>query len=677
MMSIYKFLKDKRVFFNISFVVILLTLIIPNSGKFRYEYQRGRPWLYETLVAPVDFPVLKSNYELRSERKDILSSAIPFYRYKESSAKEQIVSFISNYESEDDQSDLISDAGKIIDYLYSKGVADLMQDSSFSTEVLYIIKDGESTLFPKSTVFLKEDAKSYLYNNLSERYPDSRELIDKVPSDAFIANLFYDDVATQSSLRERLESISPTKGVIYTGQLIVTEGEIISADTEQLLDSFKSEYEMSMGFSGNLILLKSGHLLIASITLLIFLIIIYYLKRDILLKPNKLNFILLQFLITALVTVMVMKSGQHYLYIVPYSVIALYLISFFPARIVLPIFSITLMPLIFIAHSGYELYFMNLVAGASIVYTFQFWDRGWRQFINSLFIFTALTLSYISFRLIEDGTVMTIDSRNIVFFGWNSILVIAAYPFLYIFEKVFSLLSNSRLRDLSDATTPLLTLLAEKAPGTFHHSLQVANLAESAAREIGAFALLARVGALYHDIGKMSNPAFYIENLPAGESNIHLGLPPEESAGIIIRHVDEGINIAKRERLPDAVTTFIKSHHGKSQTTYFYNQYINSGGGPSDKDLFTYKGELPVSREEVIVMMADAVEASSRSLKDYSRESISALVEKMVDERISEKQLINSEISLREINIIKEVFKNKLRQVYHSRLTYPERKIKL
>ncbi|MDP3451538.1 MAG: HDIG domain-containing protein [Bacteroidales bacterium] len=674
MMSLYRFLKDKRVFLNISLVVILLTLIIPNSGKFRYEYQKGRPWLYETLVAPVDFPVLKSNSELRSERKDILSSVIPFYRYKEGKTDEQINSILAELPVEEDFKGSVLYIGKLLDYLYTKGVVDSKPDSSYTSEVLYIVKDGLPALYPVSALFSIEEARSYLLKQLYQREPQwSNQITDLLPS-LITPNLFYDDIATQSFLKEQLANISPTKGVIYTGQLIVTEGEIISADTEQLLDSFKAEYEMSMGFSGSFLLLKLGHLAISTITLLIFLIMIYYLKQEILRKTNKLNFILLQFLITALVTVLVMNSGQQYLYIVPYCVIALYLVSFFPYQVVIPIYSIILIPVIFIAHSGYELYFMNLLAGSSIVYTFQFWDRGWRQFVNSIFVFIALSLTYLSFRLIEDGTLYTIESRNFIYFGWNSLLVIAAYPFLYIFEKVFGLLSNSRLRDLSDATTPLLTSLAEKAPGTFHHSLQVANLSESAAREIGAFALLARVGALYHDIGKMSNPAFYIENLPAGESNLHTGLSPEESSGIIMQHVDEGLNIARRERLPALITSFILSHHGKSQTTYFYNQYINSGGDPSAKELFTYKGELPVSREEVIVMMADAVEASSRSLKDYSRESISALVEKMVDDRISEKQLVNSEISLKEINIIKEVFKNKLRQVYHSRLTYPDRK---
>ena len=281
---------------------------------------------------------------------------------------------------------------------------------------------------------------------------------------------------------------------------------------------------------------------------------------------------------------------------------------------------------------------------------------------------------YSSLRLLEEGALVFNDGRVFLYFAWNSLLVIAAYPFLFLFEKIFGLVSSSRLRDLSDATSPLLTRLAVEAPGTFHHSLQVASLAEGAAREIGANLLLTRVGALYHDIGKLSNPSFFIENIPAGEVNAHKNLTPEESASVILRHVDEGFAIAKKMKIPAVVSDFILTHHGKSQTVYFYNQYVNQGGDPSMIDKFTYKGSLPLSKEQVIVMMADAVEAASRTLANHTKENISRLVDKMIDDRINENQLAEADVTIKEINTIREVMKRKLSQSYHARIVYPDRK---
>lgn len=674
-MQMFDIIKKRRDIFNIILVTVLIALIIPGKGKFRYQYQKGRPWLYESLIAPIDFPVLKNVKELRTEREAIASSVVPYFKFKSGVEEEQIKNIRSSIPVSGEDTLITDFIFQSVKYVYSKGVMEEMPDTTYNKGIIAIVKEEKTTLHPARNLYTTKSALEFIKSVFDSRFPGAIEISNKLVSSLNLQpNLIFDNSLTQLVLKDQIANISPTKGKIYTGQLIITNGETVTAESEQLLDSYKAEYEASMGFTGNKFLLKLGQLLVVISIMLLFILVIKYLDRELIYSVNKLNFLLVQFILVSLSTAFVLNSGFSYLNIIPYGVIALYLTSFFKSKIVLPLYTIFLMPVIFMTTDGFEIFFLNLIAGAAIFFSFNYFDRGWRQFVNSLIAFLALSITYISLRMIEDGTFQSLDSDMFIYFAWNSVLIIAAYPLLYLFEKIFGLVSNSRLRDYSDVTSKLLTSLAEKAPGTFHHSLQVANLSESAAREIGAYALLARVGALYHDIGKMSNPSFFIENLPFGETNQHNDLLPEESAGIIIRHVEEGAKIAAGEKIPTIISDFIITHHGCSRTGYFYNQYLNNGGDPANEHLFTYKGELPKTKEQVIVMLADAVEASSRTLKDYSKESISSLVDKMVDERIREKQLENSDISLNEINRIKMVFKQKLGQVYHSRVKYPGRK---
>ncbi len=671
----FEIIKKRRDILNIILVTVLIALIIPGKGKFRYQYQKGRPWLYESLIAPIDFPVLKNVKELRTEREAIASSVVPYFKFKSGVEEEQIKNIRSSIPVSGEDTLITDFIFQSVKYVYSKGVMEEMPDTTYNKGIIAIVKEEKTTLHPARNLYTTKSALEFIKSVFDSRFPGAIEISNKLVSSLNLQpNLIFDNSLTQLVLKDQIANISPTKGKIYTGQLIITNGETVTAESEQLLDSYKAEYEASMGFTGNKFLLKLGQLLVVISIMLLFILVIKYLDRELIYSVNKLNFLLVQFILVSLSTAFVLNSGFSYLNIIPYGVIALYLTSFFKSKIVLPLYTIFLMPVIFMTTDGFEIFFLNLIAGAAIFFSFNYFDRGWRQFVNSLIAFLALSITYISLRMIEDGTFQSLDSDMFIYFAWNSVLIIAAYPLLYLFEKIFGLVSNSRLRDYSDVTSKLLTSLAEKAPGTFHHSLQVANLSESAAREIGAYALLARVGALYHDIGKMSNPSFFIENLPFGETNQHNDLLPEESAGIIIRHVEEGAKIAAGEKIPTIISDFIITHHGCSRTGYFYNQYLNNGGDPANEHLFTYKGELPKTKEQVIVMLADAVEASSRTLKDYSKESISSLVDKMVDERIREKQLENSDISLNEINRIKMVFKQKLGQVYHSRVKYPGRK---
>lgn len=302
--------------------------------------------------------------------------------------------------------------------------------------------------------------------------------------------------------------------------------------------------------------------------------------------------------------------------------------------------------------------------------SFYYLNLGWAQFVNSFFIVLVMLVIYSAFRMVKEETIFTKENMTILYLVLNGLFVIACYPFVYLFEGLFSFVSDSKLKDLSDTNKELLQEFANKAPGSFQHSLLVANLADAAIREIGGNVNLVRVGALYHDIGKINNPQCFIENKAPG-IEYHEHLTPVESAREIIKHVEDGVAIAKKYKLPEVVIDFIRTHHAKSQTLYFYNSYLNSGGDPSKIDAFTYPGPLPTTKEQVVVLMADAVEASSRTLKDYSEKSISDLVNNIISARLSDSQLIDADISIKEINVAKRVFIEYLKQVYHERISYP------
>ena len=361
------------------------------------------------------------------------------------------------------------------------------------------------------------------------------------------------------------------------------------------------------------------------------------------------------------------------MYMVPYAVFALYMEAFFRNRLVFPIYMILLLPLLMISENGVELYILNAVSGGLALVSFSFLYKGWLQFLNSLIIFVGMFVIHMAFRLLGGGALASGDYTLLAMIFANAFLVVAAYPLVFLLEKIFSLVSVATLKDLSDTNNRLLQELARKAPGTFQHSLQVANLAERAVHAIRGNSRLVKVGAMYHDIGKINNPQCFIENQAPGVE-YHKGLSPQESAKEIIKHVADGVEIAKKHNLPQVVINFISSHHGRSQTAYFYTQYCNNGGDPSNTEDFTYQGTLPTAKEQVVVMMADAVEAASRTLKDYSAESISKLVDGITSQRISDSQLAMADISIKEINVVKAVFKKHLQEIYHARIAYPPKK---
>lgn len=676
-----KILTSKAVCLGLVIAFAIMMFIFPNEGKFKYDYQRGRAWLYETLIAPMDFPLLKTQAELTSERDMVASKVIPYYTYDESVVNRVLhrLSMIAVRNSLKDS--VLSVINEDIKQIYQKGVMPVRSmaenDTSVAaggTNLIFLQRPDSNSELLESYVYDQSKAYRYIESSLRAVFPDMNadSLLQRLYIGSIIEpNLFYDKVTTDRLHKDAVDFISPTKGMIYTGQLIVSNGEIVTAEIEQILDSYKAEYLSSMGYSGSRWELVLAHALFLLAIFMALYIAVYLIDMSLFERLNELYFILFLIVFSFAVTSVVHNVSSVYMFFIPYSVFALYMMAFFRSKIIFPIYTLMLLPLLIIDENGLKLFWLNLFAGWIAIVSFKFLNRGWLQFMNALMIYIAMVAVEVAFRLIESEGIDGFDITAL-YLLLNALLIVAAYPLVYLLEKIFMLVSISTLRDLSDTNNPLLQELAKKAPGTFQHSLQVANMAERAVAAINGNATLVKVGALYHDVGKLNNPQCFVENEAPG-IHYHASLSPMESAQLIIKHVPDGAELARKYHLPQMVIDFITSHHGQSQTLYFYNRYCNNGGDSSQKDKFTYKGTLPTTKEQVVVMMADAVEAASRSLKDYSKESISDLVDNILSQRISDSQLALADISIKEINIIKDVFKKHLGEIYHARIAYPKK----
>lgn len=665
-----------KVYAPLIVLFLLLVFMMPRSPKFNYDYRKGSPWLYETLIAQFDFPVLKTDQQILREREEAGMTVIPYYRHNP-----RAVSKAEKTLSSIDFGTYVSakrDVADVLSFLYGKGVLSqpvIQGEDSGSDGVIYVQKDRRAIKVPVTEVFTLEDANGILREAVVKSCPGCNidSLYAATGLDMLIApDLLFDQQTTDLVHDEAVDYISTTQGIVRAGQTIVSNGEIVTAEIEQLLNSYKAEYDASVGYSGPKALQWVGNILIAFALVLVLFLSIYYSNYTIFSQYNKYLYLLLIFSIAAIASSVVARTDGSLFYLVPFTLIALYLLAFFKTRMVFAVYVISLLPMLIFASNGMELFVIYLVAGVVCILVFGFFNKGWLQFVTALIVFVVMAIVWGAFRCI-DGTEGLGDYHTLWYMFLGSMLSVAGYPLIYLFEKIFKLVSNSKLVDLSDTSNPLLRELADKTPGTFQHSLQVMNLADAAARSIDANVLLVRAGALYHDIGKINNPQCFTENESPGV-RYHAGLTPKESAQEIIRHVSDGLAIAEKHGLPEVIRDFIRTHHGTTCTGYFYNQYLNAGGDPDDVKDFFYDGVKPTTKEQVILMLCDAVEAASRSLKDYSAESISALVDRIVDGKSSEGQLSDSDISLRELNTVKEVMKSYLQQMYHSRISYPKRK---
>ena len=669
-----------RVLIPLVVLFVILTLMFPRTAKFSYDYRKGSPWSHETLIAQFDFPILKTEEQLREERSRNKAVVVPYYRYRQD--------IVDNCRKAAEGIDmggysylrpLVLSA---MDGIYSNGVvADegvrLDNNADPSAAVLYVQKDKRAGKRPVSEVFKESEAKNRLLSVVSAKYPSiNADSVLRTSGiyDFITPNLEYDPKTTELVRSESSAQVSTTQGFVSAGQLIVSEGEIVTAEIAQMLDSYRVEYENSMGYGGPRFLFWLGNAFIASMLVLMFFLMIYFLNSRLLLDHHKFWYLIFIFIIASILALSINKFAPKCLYLVPFTLTALYLEAFFKNKVIFPICCVSFLPLLIFAENGIVLFVMFLLASIVAVFVFKYFNQGWQQFIMSGIVFLTLLVTYFGFRLID----MVSDDPYIavLYMFIGSMLIVAGYPLIYLFERMFNLVSSSRLRELCDTNNKLLRELEHKAPGTFQHSLQVMNMCDAAARAIDANVLLVRAGALYHDIGKMKNPLCFIENesMSPGGVHYHEGLSPKESAKAIIKHVSDGLELAAEYRLPDVIREFILTHHGTSNTSYFYNKYLNEGGNPDDVSDFFYPGRKPQTKEQIILMICDTLEAASRTLKDNSAATFSVFVENIVASKMKIGQFDHADISIKDLNTVKETLKAYLSQIYHERVVYPQRK---
>ena len=673
-------MKKRHIYICFGVLALVMALLYPREGKFQYEYQKGRPWVYETLIAPIDFPILKTEEEILLEKENRSSEVIDCYKYDEAANQKSKDNFASAIAQSFLSDKIIKNLGKDFTSIYQRGLVSDFDDDNIDDKVIFIKKDRRMTEVPAAEVYTMESAYMLLRQSVAGELSGGYD-VDSLMSavhlkECLLPNLEYDNDLTQLIHKEAVSYISPTKGMIYAGQLIVSKGEIVTADICQMLDSFKVEYRRNIGFGGSALLQTVCHVILVIAMVFMLFLSIYFTDKSALYDLSRLVFLLSLSFIIFLSTTVVNRLNPGLLLMLPYAAIILYSSSFFKNGLVNVTYMAMMLPVLVIPERGLDLYMINVVAGQVALYAFAKLHRGWLQFLSVAILFTAMFVLLVAFHLLEgDSFAYAVRSRDVLFIALNALLAVVLYPFVFIFEKIFGFVSRSKLRDLADTNNHLLQELQHKAPGTFQHSLQVANLAEDAARHIGADDMLVRVGALYHDIGKMDNPVCFVENA-APDVNYHEGLSPEESAQAIIKHVDDGMVLAKRDSLPKLVSDFILTHHGLSRTEYFYNVYCNAGGDPANTAPFTYGGMLPQTKEHAILMIADAVEAASRTLKTYTEETVSALVDRIFDGKMAAGQFAEADVTFKELSTVKEALKTYILQIHHARIAYPKRKSK-
>ncbi len=675
------FYKNQDLLYKLLLVAICASLIVyffPKSGKFQYTFQKGFPWSYENLYADEDFAILKSDATLEKEKEAIRNQAIIYFDYDEDVVNNVLlkyeVSFSSTFPdslyTSEEKNNVKIFGKKIITDIYTTGV--IKDKAPFENSRLAYLKKGSTvTQVNLGQIHIASAIITQLQQQI-EKSPFSQETnrFLQIYYDIIEPNTIYNPELTESTILNELSELSLTHGVVTRGSRIITKGEIVEGEALQKMLSLKTKYETQNFSDSRYNWIVFGYILLVLLALIMLLLFIRTYRAEVYANNTKVTFIFFNVLLMVLLTTVVVKYKPTYVYVVPLCILPLVIKAFFDARLGLFTLVITILLLGFIVPDSFEYFFLQVIAGIVTILSVPELYKRANLFISVGQITLIYIIAYFAFNTIHEGSIDNLQLENFGLFVLAGLATLFVQPLIYIYEKIFGLVSDVSLLELSDTNSKLLKELADKAPGTFHHSLNVANLSEAAANEIGANAMLVRVGALYHDIGKMNNPTDFTENQATG-INIHDDLSPRESARIIINHVIDGIEIARKNNLPDRVIDFIRTHHGTSTVHYFYMKEKESKEDATISD-FQYPGPLPFSKETAILMMADSVEAASKSLKNPTSTLIDAFVEKIIKKQMDEDQYLNANITFKEIQQVKKVLKKKLTNIYHLRIEYPE-----
>lgn len=681
MKNLFSFLaKNQSVIYKVFLFTISTLLVIyflPKGGQFKYNFQKGKPWQYENLYAPFNFTIKKDEDTLKRERDHIRATAIPYFEYNDDVKKEVITSFrdklqlkyvdslykTSKYTVQNLGNSFISE-------VYENGVTDEIHPYD-PNRLIYLKKGNEIEERIYSQLFKKENLNKKVRELVEKnKVEDVQALLYNLLDQSLVANVKLDSKLTESAIEAEIKALNPNRGIVEKGGRIIAKGEVVEGDKYQVLESLKAEYQSQIWSQSNYLWLLVGYSLLVSLVFLMLLLFLKKYRTDIYNNNTKVTFIFFNILLMVFLTTLVVKLHSDYVYVVPICILPLILKAFFDPRVGLFVHVLTILLLGFIVPNSFEYMFLQFIAGIVTILTISELYKRANLFISVGQITSIYILGYFAFFVIQEGNVQTLQWENFGYFILCGLATLFAHPLIYFYEKLFGLVSDVSLLELSDTNSKLLKELSNKAPGTFHHSLNVANLAEASANEIGANSMLVRVGALYHDIGKMQNPTMFTEN-QTNSINSHNELDPKESAEIIIDHVIKGIEIARKNNIPDRIIDFIRTHHGTTLVYYFYKKEREKEGSANIAD-FVYPGPIPFSKETAILMMADSVEAASKSLKEPSSPLIDEFVEKIINNQMDQGQFLNANITFKEIQTIKKVLKKKLKNMFHLRVEYPE-----
>lgn len=658
--------------------LFLIVFFFPKGGQFKYEFQKGKPWQYENLYAPFDFSIKKSEEVISKEEQFVKNNRIDYYQYDSEIFNKVYEKFDANFplvfstETYNEyQLKTLKQTGKsILDELYAIGIIKNSVSKSQKNRI-YLIKNNEATEIDTGSLYKVQDVEQVVNATLQKKgLLTFKAAFQELFFNLTTPNVSYDENLSAKALNDELSKISYTRGTIDEGKLIIARGEVVEAENYKVLTSLKGEYESELWTAKSQYFILFGYSVLVALVLIMLLLFLKRYRPEIYENNTKVTFIFFNVLLMVFITTIVVKYNEAYVFVVPLCILPLLLKTFFDARLGLFVHVLTVLILGFVVPNSFEYIFLQIVAGIVTILTVSELHKRANLFISVGQITLIYIIGYLAFHIIHEGNLENIVWFTLGLFLLNGMITLFVQPLIYIYEKVFGLVSDVSLLELSDTNSKLLKELSNKAPGTFHHSLQVSNLAEAAANEIGANAMLVRVGALYHDIGKMLNPTYFTEN-QITNVNPHDELSPKDSAKIIIDHVIGGIELARKNNLPDRVIDFIRSHHGTTLVYYFFKKQQEIDPEASAND-FMYPGPTPFSRETAILMMADSVEAASKSLKNPTFLIIDEFVDKIIAGQMAANQFLNADITFKEIEIIKKIFKQKLTNIYHLRVEYPE-----
>lgn len=657
-------------------VMLILVYFLPRETKFGYEYEQGRPWRYNSLIATFDFPVYKTQEEVQVERDSALKQFHPFYTYDAQKGKQRIIAFRSDFlngKYQDVPAKYLYHIERMLGAVYEAGIVDSDELAHMAKDLvpgIRVVEGTEAEMRALARLYSTRSAYEYIMHADTAQY--LQRILSRCNLNEYLEpNLSVDSAKTLAAREDVISSVSPASGMVQSGQRIIDRGEIISADQYKILQSYEKETVRRSNPSDGLWLIILGQFIFVSCILLTVVVYVGLFRRDYLDSPHTILLLTTLIGFFPLVTYLMVDRNYFNVYMVPYAMVPMFIRIFMDSRTAFMAMMASLVLSSFALSSNYEFVIVQAMAGLTAIYALKDLTERSQIMRVALFVIITASVAMLGYDLSQGIDLQHLDTSMYISLFVNGMLLLFAYPLLYLIEKLFGFTSSVTLVELSNTNNKVLRRMSQVAQGTFVHSLQVANLAVEVADKIGAKPQLVRTGALYHDLGKMLNPAFFTENQTG--VNPHDDFTETESARIIIDHVTNGLQLADKYHLPKVIRDFIRTHHGRSQTKYFYIKWKNEHPDEEpDATMFTYPGPNPFTREQAILMMCDSVEASSRSLKEFTEESISELVNRIVDGQVAAGYFKECPITFRDIADAKRVLVESLKTIYHTRIAYPE-----